>query len=619
MFKVEKESIVLKNGKRFSMTQILRHSIQLGAFFLFPGLFLTVFHAIMDLVVSLIQGTFSFSAQAPGLVTLLIVFAVTALWGRFFCGYLCSFGAMQELLAFASRKIIPRKKRIPQKADRILKFLKYAVLFAIVLFVWILQLPVDSSFSPWGVFGMLISGNGSVMLSAIPTVGFAILVAILIASFFVERFFCRYLCPLGALFTPASKGRLFRIRRKESVCSGCAQCSRACAMGIQVHENDRVTSGECIDCMRCMGVCAPDALTANPHPAIAGTAFALVLCGALGVSRMIPTQNSTTETAASADVSQAQGRYADGVYTGSGTGFRGDVTSKVTVQNGMITDITILSYRDDSEYFSRAQSGVIGAILSSQTPQVNAVSGATFSSYGIMESVADALQLVELRSAVAEQSESIEQNGSHGRKQREGGNFTMQPNGERQRGAEGNADGFSAQPDGDRRNGGRQRSDRSTAENEKGGRRGHKRGSRGGNDSGNANQDRNGGAEEGILQIVPDTLPQETTETPEQPVTTLDGTYTGKGTGFRGETEVSVTVESGRITDITVLSYRDDERYFSRAADSMIEAILKNQSLRVNTVSGATFSSNGILEAVADALDLSFTNPNASDNRQGRH
>lgn len=608
MFQYEKGSIVLKNGKRFSVTQILRHVIQLGAFFLFPGLFLTAFHAIRDLVVSLIQGTFSFSAQAPGLVTLLILFAVTALWGRFFCGYLCSFGAMQELVAFASRKIIPRKKSIPAKADRILKFLKYAVLFAIVLFVWVLQLPVDSSFSPWGVFGMLISGNGSVMLSAIPTVGFAILVAILIASFFVERFFCRYLCPLGALFTPASKGRLFRIRRKASACSGCAKCSRTCAMGVTVHENDHVTSGECIDCMRCTGVCAPEALTANPHPAIAGTASALILCGALGVSRMIPVQSSTTEAVASADVAQEQGRYADGVYTGSGTGFRGEVSSKVTVQNGKITDITILSYRDDSDYFGRAQSGVIGAILSSQTPQVNAVSGATFSSYGIMESVADALQLVEIKDAVAEQSESAEQNRSQGMKQREGEGFTMQPNGDSQ-------------------NGERQHGDRSASENGTGGRGGHKHRTKNGGNPGNADQNRNSGRdrdqsgepEQGTLTIDPETLPQETTETAEQPITVSDGTYIGKGTGFRGETEVSVTVESGRITDITILSYRDDERYFSRAENSMIEAILNNQSLRVNTVSGATFSSNGILEAVADALDLSFTNPNTSNNRQGRH
>ena len=605
MFQYKNGAIVTKDGKRFSVTQILRHTIQFGAFFLFPGLFLTVFHALRDLTVSLIQGTFSFAAQAQGLVTLAILFAVTALWGRFFCGYLCSFGAMQELLAFVSKKLVPRKKRISAAADRILKFLKYAVLFATVLLVWALQLPVDSSFSPWGVFGMLISGNGSVMLSAIPTVGFAILVAILIASFFVERFFCRYLCPLGALFTPLSRGRLFRIRRKESACSGCAQCSRACAMGVAVHENDRVTSGECIDCMRCTDVCVPEALTANPHPAIAGTASALILCGALSVGRLIPSKSNAAEAAASGQTfSETTGRYADGVYAGSGAGFRGEVSSRVTVEGGRITDITVLAYSDDADYFERAASGVIPAILSSQTPQVNAVSGATFSSYGIMESVADALQLVELGTSVAEQPQTGEQ-----ARPGNGESFTMQPDGSEQRGKKRGEDGSSAQPDGS--------GQRGAHGGGKGSRGGHRYGGNGGSD--NADREQSGKPEEGTMTIDPETLPQETQETPEEPISVADGVYTGKGTGFRGETEVSVTVENGKITDITVLSYRDDERYFSRASDSVVEAILHNQSLRVSTVSGATFSSNGILEAVADALDLTFTNPNATSGGHGRH
>lgn len=599
MITYEKGSIITKKGKRYSIAQILRHCIQIGAFFLFPGLFLTVLHALRDLVVSLVQGSFSFSAQAPGLVTLLIVFAVTALWGRFFCGYLCSFGAMQELLALVSRKIFKRTKRIPEKADRILKVLKYAVLFGLVLFVWVLQLPIDSSMSPWGVFGMLVSGNGSVMLSAIPTVGFAILVGILIVSFFAERFFCRYLCPLGALFVPISKGRLYRIRRKASACSGCRQCSRACTMGVTVHENDRVTSGECIDCMRCMDVCGREALCADPHPAIAGTASALILCGTLGVSRLIPVQTAAEDTAAALEtVSDFPGRFQDGVYTGSGTGFRGEVTSKVTVANGMITDVTILSYRDDSDYFSRAQSGVIGAILSLQTPEVNAVSGATFSSYGIMESVADALQLAELQTSIAEQAQTAEQGGRHGEKEHGEGAFSMQP----ESGSEGHRQGENGKGGkGERRHG-----DRQNAGSEK-------------NDS-NAQRERQDRDEGETLTIVPETLPDEVTEeTPDGALSLTDGVYTGKGTGFRGETEVSVTVEGGTITDITVLSYRDDERYFSRASETVIDSILENQSLRVNAVSGATFSSNGILEAVADALDLSFTNPNASAGGHGRH
>ena len=99
-----------------------------------------------------------------------------------------------------------------------------------------------------------------------------------------------------------------------------------------------------------------------------------------------------------------------------------------------------------------------------------------------------------------------------------------------------------------------------------------------------------------------------------------DGVYTGSGKGLRGTTEVQVTVESGSITNVTVLSYADDRQYFTRAQSSMIAGILKAQSVNVGTVSGATFSSNSILEAVADALGLDFTNPNsASASKKSRH
>ena len=96
-----------------------------------------------------------------------------------------------------------------------------------------------------------------------------------------------------------------------------------------------------------------------------------------------------------------------------------------------------------------------------------------------------------------------------------------------------------------------------------------------------------------------------------------DGVYIGSGTGLRGTTQVQVTVEDGMITDITVLSYADDRQYFTRAQSTVIASILKTQGIDVSTVSGATFSSNSIIEAVADALDLDFTNPNASASGMG--
>ena len=100
-----------------------------------------------------------------------------------------------------------------------------------------------------------------------------------------------------------------------------------------------------------------------------------------------------------------------------------------------------------------------------------------------------------------------------------------------------------------------------------------------------------------------------------------DGVYTGTGNGFRGATNVTVTVENGEITDITVNSYSDDQQFFSRAENGVISAIIKSQSTDVDAVSGATFSSNGIKEAVADALGIEFTNPNSTQQRGhgGRH
>ena len=100
-------------------TQLLRHGVQLLSFLLFPGLFLTVFNALKDVIVALLAGTFALSAVSGSLVTLTVVLGVTILWGRFFCGYLCTFGALQELMAFAGKKLFPNRRKVPEKADRL--------------------------------------------------------------------------------------------------------------------------------------------------------------------------------------------------------------------------------------------------------------------------------------------------------------------------------------------------------------------------------------------------------------------------------------------------------------------------------------------------------------------
>ncbi|MBP8640848.1 MAG: FMN-binding protein [Oscillospiraceae bacterium] len=82
-----------------------------------------------------------------------------------------------------------------------------------------------------------------------------------------------------------------------------------------------------------------------------------------------------------------------------------------------------------------------------------------------------------------------------------------------------------------------------------------------------------------------------------------DGTYTGSGTGFHnGTTTVSVTISGGEITDIQTISSQDDGPYYNRAFPTISSEIISEQSSSVDAVSGATFSSKGIMDAVADAL-----------------
>lgn len=82
----------------------------------------------------------------------------------------------------------------------------------------------------------------------------------------------------------------------------------------------------------------------------------------------------------------------------------------------------------------------------------------------------------------------------------------------------------------------------------------------------------------------------------------MDGTYEGSGTGFGGEINVSVTIAEGKLTAIDVLNADGEDPAYYDQAVAVIDEMLKAQSSEVDTVSGATFSSTGLIEATADAL-----------------
>jgi len=531
---------------KISITQLLRHLIQLIFFIFLPALYISTFNGIKQIYIAVINQSFSFTQLAPQLIEAVCIIPVTILMGRFFCGWMCSLGSFGDFIYGISRKIFKVKYKINEEVDEALKYIKYFVLALLIAAIWSFDITIFKSYNPWDVFGLITAFGKLPDFSYIMvnlTGGLVLFILIVIGSAFVQRFFCRYLCPLGAVFAIVSKLRIAKLRKPSAKCGACRICTTNCAMGIPLYKAEEICSGECIQCMKCISACPRKNVTLtvsekDVRPVIVGAAAVSVMTGfyyagnlginAAGIDKANVLSQSTTEASTKA-------LYKDGTYEGTGTGFRGaETTVSIVVKNGKITDITTVSYGDDRPFYSRAFESVSEEIKSSQSTEVDSVSGATFSSNGIMEAVENALKNAKITSTSTNNS-SVDTASSK---------------------SETTTD-----------------QDTAVAQNTE-------IPSQGNNESN-----------------------QETTTSSSKNETYKDGTYEGSGTGFRGATTtVSVAVKDGKITDVTTISYGDDRPFYSRAFETVSEEIKSIQSTEVDSVSGATFSSMGIMSAVEDAL-----------------
>ena len=175
--------------------------------------------------------------------------AFALVFGRAFCGNICPFGALQEFIG----KITRKKINVPVKADKVLRYLKYLVLVFVTVMAWITATIWISPYDPYNAFAHIWSG--SEMFKEM-SIGFIILVIVLAASVFIDRFFCKYLCPAGAMYGIITKIGFTKIKHSTcSCCSSCGQCTKACPMNIDVSKIDTVKSAECISCGQCVTAC----------------------------------------------------------------------------------------------------------------------------------------------------------------------------------------------------------------------------------------------------------------------------------------------------------------------------------------------------------------------------
>jgi polyferredoxin len=212
-----------------------------------------------------LQNAISASADRPAFYVVGILLLFGMFLGRVVCGFLCPFGLIQELLYK-----IPVKKLKKNKITIKLIWLKYVILIVFVVVIPViyafrkLPLPAFCKFiCPAGtlegaVMLMLHPDNAelSAMVGGLFWWKFAVLLAVLISCVFIFRSFCRFLCPLGAIYSLFSKIALLGVRVDMNRCNACGACVKTCLMDIR-----KVGDSECIQCGDCIDICPEKAIT----------------------------------------------------------------------------------------------------------------------------------------------------------------------------------------------------------------------------------------------------------------------------------------------------------------------------------------------------------------------
>lgn len=191
----------------------------------------------------------------PAAMVLAAVFLLSSLLlKKTFCSWLCPVGTVSEYLWKLGRKVFRRTFRVPRWLDIPLRGLKY-VLMALFLYIVVsmsAEALNDFMVAPFGVVADVKMLN---FFREIGVVGIAVIGSLVLLSLFIQNFWCRFLCPYGALMGLVSMASPVRIRRDAQACIDCGKCNKACPANLPVDQLVQIRSAECTSCMECVAVC----------------------------------------------------------------------------------------------------------------------------------------------------------------------------------------------------------------------------------------------------------------------------------------------------------------------------------------------------------------------------
>ena len=217
--------------------------------------------SLMTLKYWLLSGDFAL-VHPFGLIVFLVIALTALLIKRGFCSWVCPVGLLNEMLGKIHVWIFGKAHRIWKWLDYPLRSIKYILFF---FFAWaiLVQMNVPALkafiYSPYNKVADIKMLD--FFLHATPLT-IKVLIALMLLLVLVRNFWCRYLCPYGALLGALSWLSPYKIRRNAETCIDCEKCTKVCPANINVHKPKTVMSDECHACLQCVAVCpVKDTLT----------------------------------------------------------------------------------------------------------------------------------------------------------------------------------------------------------------------------------------------------------------------------------------------------------------------------------------------------------------------
>jgi polyferredoxin len=194
------------------------------------------------------------NVHPSGLFIFIAIVAISLVMKKAFCSWLCPIGTLSESLWMLGKKLFKRDFNTPRWVDYPLRSLKYLLLFFFAYSIWQMDVFSLEEFihSPYNKVADIKMYQ---FFANISTFALWTIIAMMALSFVIKNFWCRFLCPYGALLGIAGWLSPLKITRNKSTCVDCELCTKACPSNIKVHNTKRVWSDECMSCMLCVEAC----------------------------------------------------------------------------------------------------------------------------------------------------------------------------------------------------------------------------------------------------------------------------------------------------------------------------------------------------------------------------